>query len=34
VADPKRREIGFALTAVPVVILLAGALWGTGRALF
>jgi uncharacterized membrane protein YecN with MAPEG domain len=33
VADPKRREIGFALTALPVVILLAGALWGTGRAL-
>jgi uncharacterized membrane protein YecN with MAPEG domain len=33
VADPARREIGFALSSVPVVILLLGALWGAGRAL-
>lgn len=33
VADPARREIGFALTALPVVILLIGALWGAGKAL-
>ena len=33
VADPAKREIGFALTALPVVILLVGGLWGTGRAL-
>ena len=33
VADPAKREIGFALSSIPVVILLLGALWGTGRAL-
>jgi uncharacterized membrane protein YecN with MAPEG domain len=33
VADPAKREIGFTLSALPVVILLLGALWGTGRAL-
>jgi uncharacterized membrane protein YecN with MAPEG domain len=33
VADPAKREIGFTLSAMPVVILLLGALWGTGRAL-
>jgi len=33
VADPAKREIGFAMSAIPVVILLLGALWGTGRAL-
>lgn len=33
VADPAKREIGFALSALPVVILLLGALWGAGKAL-
>jgi uncharacterized MAPEG superfamily protein len=33
VRDPAKREIGFAMGAVPVVILLLGALWGAGRAL-
>lgn len=33
VADPAKREIGFALSSLPVVILLLGALWGAGRAL-
>jgi hypothetical protein len=33
VADPAKREIGFALSSVPVVILLLGALWGAGKAL-
>jgi len=33
VADPAKREIGFALSSLPVVILLLGALWGAGRTL-
>jgi len=33
VADPRKREIGFGLSALPLLILLLGALWGTGRAL-
>ncbi len=33
VADPARREIGFAMSSLPVVILLLGALWGAGRSL-
>lgn len=33
VADPARREIGFAMSSLPVVILLLGALWGAGRTL-
>ncbi len=33
VADPAKREIGFAMSSLPVVILLLGALWGTGKAL-
>lgn len=33
VADPAKREIGFALSVVPVIVLLLGALWGAGRAL-
>jgi len=33
VADPAKREIGFAMSSLPVVILLVGALWGAGRAL-
>jgi uncharacterized MAPEG superfamily protein len=32
VADPAKREIGFAMSSLPVVILLLGALWGAGRA--
>jgi len=34
VADPRKREIGFGLSALPLLVLLLGALWGTGRALF
>jgi len=33
VADPAKREIGFAMSSLPVVILLLGALWGAGRTL-
>jgi len=33
VADPAKREIGFGLTALPVMILLIGGLWGAGKAL-
>ncbi len=33
VADPAKREIGFALSVIPVIVLLLGALWGAGRAL-
>lgn len=33
VKDPAKREIGFAMSSVPVVILLLGALWGAGRSL-
>jgi uncharacterized MAPEG superfamily protein len=33
VADPRKREIGFGLSALPLLILLFGALWGTGKAL-
>jgi glutathione S-transferase len=33
VADPAKREIGFALSSLPVVVLLLGALWGAGKAL-
>jgi len=33
VADPARREVGFALSVLPVVVLLVGALWGAGRRL-
>ena len=33
VADPRKREIGFGLSALPLLILLLGALWGTGKAL-
>jgi uncharacterized MAPEG superfamily protein len=31
VADPGKREIGFALSALPIVVLLAGSLWGAVR---
>jgi len=33
VADPAKREIGFALSVLPIIVLLLGALWGAGRAL-
>jgi uncharacterized membrane protein YecN with MAPEG domain len=33
VRDPAKREIGFALSVLPIVVLLVGALWGAGRAL-
>lgn len=33
VADPKKREIGFGLSFLPVLALLIGALFGAGRAL-
>ena len=33
VADPRKREIGFGLSVLPLLILLLGALWGTGKAL-
>jgi uncharacterized MAPEG superfamily protein len=33
VADPAKREIGFAMSSLPVVILLIGGLWGSGKAL-
>jgi glutathione S-transferase len=33
VADPAKREIGFALSVIPVIVLLLGALWGAGRVL-
>jgi uncharacterized membrane protein YecN with MAPEG domain len=33
VADPAKREAGFALSSLPVAILLLGALWGAGKAL-
>ena len=33
VADPAKREVGFALSVLPVFLLLAGALWGAGRRL-
>ena len=32
VADPGKREIGFGLTVLPVMILLVGGLWGAARA--
>jgi len=33
VANPAKREVGFALSVLPVFVLLAGALWGAGRRL-
>ena len=33
VADPAKREVGFALSVLPVFVLLVGALWGAGRRL-
>ena len=34
VADPSRRSFGFGLSAAPILVLLAGALIGTMRAMF
>jgi uncharacterized membrane protein YecN with MAPEG domain len=31
VRDPAKREVGFALSSLSVVVLLLGALWGVGR---
>ena len=33
VTDPAKREVGFTLSMLPVLVLLAGALWGAGRSL-
>lgn len=33
VSDPAKREIGFALSVLPIMVLLVGALWGAGREL-
>jgi len=34
VRDPAKRELGFALSSLSVVVLLLGALWGVGRQVF
>ena len=34
VADPAKREIGFGLSVLPILVLLVGGLWGTARAMF
>jgi uncharacterized membrane protein YecN with MAPEG domain len=34
VKDPAKREVGFGLSSLSVVVLLLGALWGVGRAVF
>ena len=33
VRDPAKREVGFTLSVLPVLVLLIGALWGAGRSL-
>lgn len=33
VADPAKREVGFTLSVLPILVLLVGALWGAGRGL-
>jgi uncharacterized membrane protein YecN with MAPEG domain len=33
VTDPAKREVGFTLSMLPVLVLLIGALWGAGRSL-
>jgi len=33
VGDPAKREVGFTLSVLPVLVLLIGALWGAGRRL-
>jgi uncharacterized membrane protein YecN with MAPEG domain len=32
VRDPAKREVGFGLSVLPVMVLLVGALWGSARA--
>ena len=34
VKDPAKREVGFALSSLSVVVLLLGALWGVARQVF
>ena len=33
VKDPAKREIGFGMSVLPILVLLVGALWGAARAL-
>jgi uncharacterized MAPEG superfamily protein len=33
VADPAKREIGFGLSVLPIIVLLVGGLWGAARRL-
>lgn len=33
VRDPAKREVGFALSSLPLLVLLLGALWGAAKAL-
>ena len=33
VRDPAKREIGFGMSVLPILVLLVGALWGAARAL-
>jgi len=33
VTDPAKREVGFTLSILSVLVLLVGALWGAGRSL-
>jgi uncharacterized membrane protein YecN with MAPEG domain len=33
VADPAKRELGFGLSVLPVIVLIVAALWGNARAL-
>jgi uncharacterized membrane protein YecN with MAPEG domain len=33
VADPAKREIGFGLSVLPIIVLLVGGLWGAARQL-
>lgn len=33
VRDPAKREAGFALSVLPVVVMLIGALWGAGKSM-
>jgi uncharacterized MAPEG superfamily protein len=34
VADPAKREFGFGLSVLPIIVLVVGALWGAATALF
>jgi uncharacterized membrane protein YecN with MAPEG domain len=33
VRDPAKREVGFTLSVLPILVLLVGGLWGAGRGL-